>query len=110
MEDKYKNNSGKYIINNFSAEKILEKFLEVEIQSTELYRGIIDFIESYEIRRGEFECNEYIIQKLDRDNFILYPEYGDGIHVGIQVPYAMAVCKGELIKAVNDRARLNGII
>lgn len=108
MEDK--NNNGKYIINNFSAEKILEGFLETEIQSAGLYRGIIDFIESCEIRNGEFECNEYIIKKLDRNNFLLYPEYGDGVHVDIQVPYAAAIYKNELIKAVNDRARLNGII
>lgn len=108
MQDK--NNRGDYIINDFSAEKNLKNFLFAEIQSAGLYRAIVDFIESYEIRRGEFECNEFIIQKLDRDNFLLYPEYGDRVHVDMQVPYAMAIYKNELIRAVNDCARLNGII
>ena len=34
----------------FSDEKILENFLFSEIQSAELYREIINFIGSYEIR------------------------------------------------------------
>lgn len=94
----------------FSDEKILENFLSSEIQSAELYREMINFIESYEIRRGEFEGNEYIIKKLDRNNFLLYPEYGGDNGMELFIPYAMAVCKDELLKAAADRAKLNGII
>ena len=67
---------------------ILKKFLQAEIFSKEMYDAIYEFINSYEIRRGEFEGNEYIINKIDRDNFIVYPEYNDGKD-GIQIPFSM---------------------
>ena len=40
--------------------------------------SIINFINLYEIRKGEFEGNEYVSMKMDRDNFIIFPEYDDG--------------------------------
>ena len=47
-----------------------------------------DFINLYEIRKGEFEGNEYVIMKMDRDNFIIFPEYDDG-EEGIQIPFSL---------------------
>ncbi len=32
----------------------------------------VEFINSYEIRKGEFEGNEYVIMKIDRDNIYGY--------------------------------------
>ena len=57
---------------------VLNKFLQAEINSKEYYDSITNFISLYEIRKGEFEGNEYIIMKVDRDNFIIFPEYDDG--------------------------------
>lgn len=51
------------------------KFLQAEINSQELYEEICMFILLDIIRRGEFEGNEYIIKKMDRDNFVIFPEY-----------------------------------
>lgn len=83
---------------------ILSKFLRAEINSIEFYNDIIYFINSYEIRKGEFEGNEYIIYKLDRDNFILYPEYDDLVDGGIQIPFSMSIYKHKLLEAINDYA------
>ena len=38
---------------------VLNKFLQAEINSKEYYENIINFINLYEIRKGEFEGNEY---------------------------------------------------
>ena len=54
---------------------IILKFLQAEISSQELYEEIYKFIDSYHIRNGEFEGNEYVIKKMDQDNFIIFPEY-----------------------------------
>ncbi len=42
----------------------------------------MNFINSYEIRKGEFEGNVYIIMKMDRENFIIFLEYDD-VEAGI---------------------------
>ena len=87
---------------------ILNKFLQAEINSKEYYESIMDFIESYEIRKGEFEGNEYVIMKIDRDNFILFPEYNDG-NEGIQIPFSLSVYKNNLIDAINKYANKKSI-
>ena len=43
---------------------VLNKFLQAEINSKEYYESIINFINLYEIRKGEFEGNEYVIMKI----------------------------------------------
>ncbi len=88
---------------------ILKKFLVSEINSEEFYKCIINFINSYEVRKGEFEGNEFIILKIDRENFILYPEYDDGKN-GIQVPFSLSIYKNELEKAITNYAKQNNII
>ena len=45
---------------------VLNKFLQAEINSKEDYESIINFINLYEIRKGEFEGNGYVIMKMDR--------------------------------------------
>lgn len=56
---------------------IIKDFLQSEINTKEYYGKIIHFITSYEIRKGKFKGNKYIIEKINRDNFMLYIEYQD---------------------------------
>ena len=89
--------------------EILNKFLQAEINSKELYESIVYFINSYEIRKGEFEGNEYVIMKFDRDNFMLFPEYDDG-EDGIQIPFSMSIYKHVLLEKINEYAQIKGVI
>jgi hypothetical protein len=70
---------------------------------------IINFINLYEIRKGEFEGNEYVIMKMDRDNFIIFPEYDDG-EGGIQIPFSLSIYKNSLLDAINSYAQEKGVI
>ena len=88
---------------------LLNKFLQAEINSKEYYESIINFINLYEIRKGEFEGNEYIIMKIDRDNFIIFPEYDDGKE-GIQIPFSFSIYKNNLVNEINKYAQEKGII
>ena len=88
---------------------ILNKFLQAEINSKEYYDSITNFINLYEIRRGEFEGNEYVIMKVDRDNFIIFPEYDDG-ESGIQIPFSLSIYKNRLLYAINSYAQEKEII
>lgn len=56
---------------------VITDFLQSEIDIKEHYGKIIHFITSYEIRKGKFKGNKYIIEKISRDSFILYIEYQD---------------------------------
>jgi hypothetical protein len=88
---------------------IIGKFLQAEINSKEYYESIIYFINSYEIRKGEFEGNEYIIMKIDRDNFIVYPEYDDG-EGGLQIPFSKSIYKDKLNEEIERYAKIKGLI
>ena len=88
---------------------ILNKFLQAEINSKRYYDSIMDYITSYEVRKGEFEGNEYIVMKIDRDNFIIFPEYEDRAG-GIQIPFSLSIYKNSLINAINEYAKGKGII
>ena len=48
-------------------DKMIKGFLETEIQYQDFYYGIIDFITNDNIRNGEYECNEYVIKKMDHN-------------------------------------------
>lgn len=50
-------------------------FLYSEISNQEMYNDMMEFILTPYIRNGEFECNEYIIKKMDQVNFIIFSEY-----------------------------------
>lgn len=89
--------------------EVLNKFLQAEINSKEYYESIMNFINLYEIRKGEFEGNEYIIKKMDRDNFIIFPEYDDGEN-GMQIPFSLSVYKNNLVAEINRYAQKKGII
>ena len=68
------------ILKNIKREKVMDvitDFLRSEIDTKEHYEKIIHFITSYEIRKGKFKGNKYIIEKINRDSFILYIEYQD---------------------------------
>ena len=56
---------------------VIKDFLQLEINTREHYEKIIHFITSYEIRKGKFKGNKYIIEKINRDSFMLYIEYQD---------------------------------
>lgn len=53
---------------------LIENFLKSEIIEQKDYDNIVDFINSYNIRKGEYKSKNYILKKLDRRNFILYYE------------------------------------
>lgn len=88
---------------------VLNKFLQAEINSKEDYESTINFINLYEIRKGEFEGNEYVIMKMDRDNFIIFSEYDDG-EGGIQIPFSLSIYKNSLLDAINSYAQEKGVI
>ena len=56
---------------------MIKDFLYSEMSIEELYKEVIFFINSDEIQKGEFEGNQYILKKIDKENFILYAEYED---------------------------------
>ena len=56
---------------------VITDFLQSEINTKEHYEKIIHFITSYEIRKGKFKGNKYIIEKVNKDSFMLYTEYQD---------------------------------
>ena len=89
--------------------EILNKFLQAEINSKEYYESILNFIDSYEIRKGEFEGNEYVIMKMDRDNFIIFPEYDDEKD-GVQIPFSLSIYKNNFLDAISKYAQKKGII
>ena len=88
---------------------ILNNFLQSEINSKEFFECITDFITSFEVRKGEFEGNEFIIMKVDRENFILFPEY-ESTQEGKYIPYALSIYKDKLLDAINIYAQKKGII
>lgn len=80
---------------------ILSEFLEVEINSKEISEKILKFITSYEIRQGEYKGKKYIIYKVDREHFILYPEFNDD-KLGIRIPYSLFIYLNDLVNIIND--------
>lgn len=85
----------------------MERFLEDEISSQELYEEIYSFIDSFHIRNGEFEANYYIIKKMDQYNFFIYAEniFPDNHR---EIPYSLSIYKNDLIKSINRYAQLKG--
>ena len=55
---------------------MIKDFLYSEMSIEELYKEVIFFINSDEIQKGEFEGNQYILKKIDKENFILYDKEG----------------------------------
>ncbi|MCD9020569.1 hypothetical protein K7P76_01955 [Cohnella sp. NL03-T5] len=86
---------------------VIEKFLDNEISSQELYESIYEFITSFHIRNGEFEANYFIIKKMDVNNFIIFPEdiYPDNSR---GISYCISIYKEDLISKINERAKKQG--
>ncbi|NOU79310.1 hypothetical protein GC101_10495 [Paenibacillus sp. LMG 31459] len=83
---------------------LIERFLEDEISSQELYESIYDFVTSFHIRSGEFEGNYYIIKKMDKDNFFIFPEniYPDNHR---EIPNCFSIYQDNLVKSINSHAK-----
>ena len=52
--------------------------------------------------------NNHINSIMDKDNFIIFPEYDDR-KTGLQIPFSLAVYKNNLLDAINSYAQKNGI-
>lgn len=86
----------------------IQTFLDNEISDQEFYDGIIRFIYSGNIRCGEYEGNQYVIQKLDLNNFVIYCEYTiDGKR---EIHQAFSIQKNKLLRHINDYAKKQGFI
>lgn len=82
----------------------MKSFLSDEISYQEMYDEIIWFINSYEIKNGEFEANSHVIRKIDNNNFIISSELVDNNnmrHIGDLEVYN----KDNLIKMINEHAK-----
>lgn len=88
--------------------KVIESFLQSEINTQDLYDDIISFITSFHVRNGEFEGNEYVIKKMDQINFIIFPEYEDDKGER-EIHAAEAIYREKLIKRINEYAVTKGI-
>ncbi|MCT2534429.1 hypothetical protein NC661_15290 [Aquibacillus koreensis] len=86
--------------------EILQSFLQDEISDQEFYDGIIEFIYSLNIRSGEYECNHYIIKKMDHFNYIIYDEYV--IEGKREIHGSVSIHKGKLIRIINRYAKKQG--
>ncbi|MGM8216095.1 hypothetical protein ACLIA0_11025 [Bacillaceae bacterium W0354] len=89
-------------------QELIQSFLEDEITYQEFYDGIIEFIYSHNIRCGEYECNRFVINKMDHLNFIIFEEYViDGKR---EIHNSVSIHKNKLIKLINKYAKKQGII
>lgn len=87
-------------------EKIMESFLETEISDQKYYDGILRFIYSGNIRCGEYECNQFVIKKIDLYNFIIFEEYE--INHKREIHGCFSINKNELIRSINKYAKKQG--
>jgi hypothetical protein len=88
-------------------QELIQLFLEDEISDQEFYDGIIDFIYSFNIRCGEYECNRFVIKKMDHLNFIIFDEYE--IEGKREIHNSVSINKNILINFVNEFAKNQGI-
>lgn len=45
---------------------ILRDLFETELMNEDMYRDLLAYLDSPHIRKGEYECNVYVLRKLDR--------------------------------------------
>ena len=78
---------------------VITEFLQSEIDTKEHYENIT----SYEIRKGKFKGNKYIIEKINRDSFMLYTEYQDIQDKIIYMPSIVPIIsQNRLIKFIEE--------
>jgi hypothetical protein len=87
-------------------QELIQSFLEDEITNQEFYDGIIVFIYSFNIRCGEYECNRFVIKKMDHFNFIIYDEYE--IEGKREIHNSVSLNKNVIISMVNEFAKKQG--
>lgn len=87
---------------------ILQDFLKVEITDQDYYDGLIRFIYSGNIRCGEYECNEFVVKKMDFLNYIVFAEYV--IDEKREIHQSFSISKSKLLKAINNYAKKQGFI
>ncbi|KAA0560727.1 hypothetical protein ACQCWA_00065 [Rossellomorea aquimaris] len=87
-------------------QEIIQSFLEDEITDQEFYDGIIGFIYSFNIRCGEYECNRFVIKKMDHLNFIIFDEYE--IEGKREIHNSVSLNKNVIISMVNEFAKKQG--
>lgn len=90
-------------------EEIIETFLEDEVSDQDLYEGMMNFILSYNIRCGEYECNRFVIKKMDPFNYIIYEEYASQRKGKRKIFNSFAVNKQQLMSLINDYAKERGL-
>lgn len=88
---------------------VIDRFLQSEIMYQDLYEAIIDFISNVHIRNGEFEGNEFIIKKMDQENFFIFPEYIFHEDNRREIPFSTSIYRGNLIKEINKHAMKQGL-
>lgn len=87
---------------------MIKNFLYSEMRIEELYKEIMFFINSDKIQKGEFEGNEYIVKKIDKENFVLYAEYEDEEGtVKDMSGTARFICKDKLIEIIEKYKKEN---
>jgi hypothetical protein len=89
-------------------QEILDSFLETEITDQEYYDAIIRFIYSGNIRCGEYECNQFVIRKMDLSNFIIYEEYV--INKKREIHHSFSLSKNKLLQVMNEYAKKQGFL
>lgn len=87
---------------------ILKEFLRDEIQSKKEGLDIISFIESFNIRNGEYEGNRYVLKKIDKLNFFIFSEdiYLDGHR---EVSGCISIYKTQILKEIKEWAQSKGV-
>ncbi|WP_338937067.1 hypothetical protein HUW77_09830 [Fusobacterium nucleatum subsp. nucleatum] len=86
---------------------VIKDFLQLEINTKEHYEKIIHFITSYEIRKGKFKGNKYIIEKINRDSFMLYIEYQDIQDKIIYIPSIIPIIsQNKLIEFIEEYIKI----
>ncbi len=86
-----------------------EEFLFSEMDSNEKYQDMVYFITSYEIRRGEYEGNTFVIMKMNQSNFIIFAEYEYPVGE-IFINSGMTIYGHDLLSALEKRAKKLGFI
>lgn len=85
----------------------VEDFLNTELDNEDMYMAVLEFVISAEIRNGEFECNEYIVKKMDHVNFIIFREYTDRTETKRQIDKVTSINAKNLIEKIQHTARKN---
>jgi hypothetical protein len=84
----------------------LYSFLQIEISDQEFYDGIFGFVINDNIRCGEYECNQFIVRKMDHLNFLIFEEYV--IDGKTEITKAFSIARSKLIGSLNAYARKQG--